>query len=431
MEGNERFVPRLAPLTLAVKSLANPQIIYNAKAQGVRAECTEAGVVTLYRRDDLMRINRHPAVLGPGGRGGNFGNDNPLIPLEIDGEEHKKWRRLLDPLFAPKQMARLEAAVRNRAAQLVDGFAGQTSAELYQAYCAPLPCFTFLELLGAPLEDIEFFTAFKNGVLHPQGETREEIQANQAAAGAMLLEYFTRLVARQRAEGAQGEEVLAVLLRSRIDGQPLTDAELFNIIHLLIFAGLDTVTASMSCILAWLGQHPHERRRLVEDTARIPAAIEELMRYESPAPSGIRYATADIDLGDGLTIRAGEAIHVSWAAANVDPTAHPDPLHVDFDRARFHHLAFGSGIHRCLGSHLARLELRVALEEFLARIPDYAVDTAGLVYDNVSVRTVQQLRITFNANTPSPVDPSQRHAFMAPLTGQRDSVLERNGHEHR
>ncbi|ORW94506.1 cytochrome [Mycobacterium szulgai] len=397
MEDSERFVTRLAPLTLAVKNMAGPQSVYHEKAKEVRAERVQPGVITLYRRDDLVRVNRHPAVLGAGGRGGNFGNDNPLIPLEIDGEDHKKWRRLLDPLFAPKQMTRLEGLVRKRAAELVEGFAGEPAAELYEAYCIPLPCLTFLEFLGAPAEDLEFFIGFKDGVLHPQGNTREQIRASQASAGAALFDYFAGFLGQRRADGAVGDDVLSVLLRARIDDQPLSDAELLNIIYLLMFAGLDTVTASMSCLLAWLGQHPYERRRLAEEPASIPRAIEELMRYESPAPSSIRYATADIDLGDGLTIRAGEAIHVSWAAANVDPTAYPDPLRVDFDRGRFHHLAFGSGVHRCLGSHLARLELRVALEEFLARIPDYTVDTDGLVYDNVSVRTVQQLHISINA----------------------------------
>ncbi|QLL06599.1 cytochrome P450 [Mycobacterium vicinigordonae] len=398
MDSNERYVSRLAPLTLRVKGMASPQPVYHQKAKDVRAERAEAGVVTLYRRDDVVRINRHPAVLGAGGRGGNFGNDNPLIPLEIDGEDHKKWRQLLDPLFAPKPMARLEGLVRKRAAELVDGFADAGTAELYEDYCVPLPCLTFLEFVGAPAEDIEFFVHFKDGVLHPQGNTRDEIRASQAASGATLVDYFSKFFTQRRAEGVRGDDVLAVLLRSQIDGRPLTDAELLNIIYLLMFAGLDTVTASMSCLLAWLGQHPHECRRLAEDPARIPAAVEELMRHQSPAPSSIRYATADIDLGDGLTIQAGEAIHVSWAAANVDPTAYPDPLRVDFERGRFHHLAFGSGVHRCLGSHLARLELRVALEELLARIPDYAVDTDALVYDNVSVRTVQQLHIAFDTN---------------------------------
>lgn len=406
MDNNERYDFRLAPLTLTVKSMASPQGLYYDKAKNVRAERGETGVVTLYRHEDLLRVNRHPAVLGVGGRGGMFGNDQPLIPLEVDGESHRMWRRLLDPLFAPKQVARLEGAIRQRAAQLMDAFAGDGVAELYQAYCVPLPCLTFLEMLGAPTEDLGFFLQFKDGVLHPKGESLEELDANMAASGAKLLEYFTNYLAERRAEDGQKDDIIAVLLRSEVDGKPITDAELLNMLFLLMFAGLDTVTASMSCMLAWLGQHPEERRRLVEDHSLIPAAVEELLRYESPVPTSVRYATEDIDLGDGLVVKDGDAIHVSFAAANVDPQAYPDPLQVVFGRGRVNHLAFASGTHRCLGSHLARLELRIALDEFLTRIPDYVVDAKdGLAYDNLSVRAAEHLPIVF---APNPVLAEQR-----------------------
>jgi cytochrome P450 len=165
---------------------------------------------------------------------------------------------------------------------------------------------------------------------------------------------------------------------------------------LLMFAGLDTVTSSMSCFFAWLGQHHEERDRLVVDPSLIPAAVEELLRYESPVPSGTRFAEADIDLGDGLVIRAGETIHAVWAAANVDPCAFADPLTVDMSRRRTTHIAFASGTHRCLGSHLARLEMRVAVEEFLAAAPDYVINPdIALEYDNVAVRCAKQLPVIF------------------------------------
>jgi len=185
-------------------------------------------------------------------------------------------------------------------------------------------------------------------------------------------------------------------LRSEVGGEPISELDLLNILFLLMFAGLDTVTASLSCIVAWLGQHPAERDRLVADRSLIPAAIEEILRYESPVPSGQRFATEDIDLGDGLVIKSGEIIHAFWAAANVDPTHYDDPLTVNFDRGRTSHIAFASGTHRCLGSHLARMELRIALDEIFTRIPDFAVPAIeDLVYDNVSVRTVTKLPITF------------------------------------
>lgn len=393
-----KFDPRLAPITQHVKSMASPQAFYSEKAGVVRAERVN-GVVTLYRFDDIIKVNRHPAILGNGGQGGSFGNDNPLIPLEIDGEDHKKWRKLLDPIFGPKQMAPLEAQIRTLAGELIDDFTSRGEADLHDEFCVPLPSLTFLRLVGAPIEDLDFFIDFKNGVIHPEGDTVEEMEANMAVAGGKLLEYFVKFLAERRQDTEQKDDVIAVLLRSEVDGNPIEELDLLNIMFLLMFAGLDTVTSSLSCIFAWLGQHPEERDRLVADRSLLPAAIEEIVRYESPVPSGQRFATEDIDLGDGLVIKAGEAIHAIWAAANVDPTHYDNPLEVDFSRGRAPNMVFASGTHRCLGSHLARMELRTALDEILNRIPDFAVsEPEELMYDNVSVRTVTKLPVSFTAS---------------------------------
>jgi cytochrome P450 len=391
----ERFEPRLSALMMAVREMPSPQQVYRDKAK-MRFERAE-GAVHLYRHSDIIAINRHPAILGNGGRGGSMGAAAPLIPLDIDGEEHAKWRRLLDPLFAPKQVKLLEESVRILARELIDDFAGKGEVELFSQFCVPLPCLTFLRLVGAPVEDLDFFMEFKDGVIHPEGDTIEQMTANQEAAGAKLYAYFREYLTRRRAEEPR-PDVIGSLLAAEIDGEPLTDDELLNIMFLLMFAGLDTVTASMSCLFAWLAGHPDERERIVREPASIPGAIEELMRYESPVPAGTRYATSDIDLGDGLVIKAGEAIHALWAAANVDEEAFPEPLDVNFDRARHTHIAFASGTHRCLGSHLARLELRLALEEFHRRIPEYAVaPDRPVVYDNVAVRAAKQLPLVFQS----------------------------------
>jgi cytochrome P450 len=392
-----RFDPRISGLSQRVKTMAQPQTVYYDKARNVRAEYLD-GALHLYRHQDIVHINRHPTVLGNGGRGGSFGHDARLIPLEIDGEDHKKWRRLLDPMFAPKQVARLEAQVRQLARELIDRFAAAGKAELYSYFCTPLPCLTFLRLVGAPVEDLDFFLEFKEGVVHPKGETVEEIDANMAIAGGKLMEYFVGFLAEKRKNADKQDDVIANLIKSEIDGQPLAEFDLVNILFLLMFAGLDTVTSSMSCIFAWLGQHPQERKRLVEDMSLIPAAVEELMRYESPVPSGMRYPEEDIDLGDGLVVPAGVEINAFWSAANVDPTFYDDPLTVRLDRGRKDHMVFASGTHRCLGSHLARLELRLAVEEMLTRIPDYTVDVEALTYDNCAVRAVENLWITFPAS---------------------------------
>ena len=402
MEQPQRFDPRIGPFMQGVKSMSTPQTVYHDKAANVRAERIE-GVVHLYRLSDIVAINRHPAVTGTGGRGGSFGNEGALIPLEIDGSEHRKWRRLLDPMFAPKQVARLENSVRELAADLIDEFATTGHADLAEQFCVPLPCLTFLRLLGAPAEDLDFFLDFKDGVIHPKGETLDEVNANMAVAGAKLMEYFAVFLAKRREETEPADDIISALLRSEVEGQPLTDLELLNILFLLMFAGLDTVTSSMSCTFAWLAQHSTERQRLVDDPSLIPTAIEEIMRYESPVPSGSRYADEeDIDLGDGLVIRKGEAMHPVWAAANVDPTAFEDPMTVDFGR-RPNHIVFASGLHRCLGSHLARLEMRLAVEELLKRIPEYSVAPGEeLVYDNISVRNVTYLPIAFQPMVGAP-----------------------------
>jgi cytochrome P450 len=401
MDQATRYDPRVSGLGPRVKSLAHPQAVYYDKAGNVRAEYID-GALHLYRHHDILTINRHPAVLGNGGKGGSFGHDARLIPLEIDGEDHKKWRRLLDPMFSPKQVARLEGQVRQLARELIDAFAARGTAELYKEFCEPLPCLTFLRLVGAPVEDLDFFLEFKEGVVHPKGETTEEIDANMAAAGGRLMEYFVGFLAEKRKTAHTQDDVIANLIKAEVDGQPLAEFDLVNILFLFMFAGLDTVTSSMSCIFAWLGQHPEERKRLAEDATLIPAAVEELLRYESPVPSGMRYTTEDIDLGDGLIIRSGEDINAFWAAANVDPTFYDDPLTVRLDRGRKDHMVFATGTHRCLGSHLARLELRLAVEEFLKRVPDYTVDEDALRYDNIAVRAVENLRISFPVDAEMP-----------------------------
>jgi cytochrome P450 len=402
MQEGERFDPRLSQFTQSVADMATPQTVYYEKAANVRAERID-GVVHLYRQADIVAINRHPAVLGTGGRGGSFGNDGALIPLEIDGSEHRKWRRLLDPMFAPKQVVRLEDSVRQLARELIDKFADKGKVDLAEDFCVPLPCLTFLRLLGAPVEDLDFFLEFKDGVIHPKGDTLDEMNANMAVAGAKLLTYFNDFLAKRRASADPGDDIIGSLLTAEVEGAPLTDLELLNILFLFMFAGLDTVTSSMSCTLAWLAQHPDERQRLVDDPSLIPAAVEEIMRFESPVPSGMRYAEDEIDLGDDLVIQKGEAMHLLWAAGNVDPNAYPDPLTVDFSR-RPNHIVFASGTHRCLGSHLARLEMRLAIEEVLARIPNFAVaPDEELVYDNVAVRNVTYLPIVFEPSVAAAV----------------------------
>ena len=168
------------------------------------------------------------------------------------------------------------------------------------------------------------------------------------------------------------DDILSLFIEAEVDAERLTEDEILGICFLFILAGLDTVTDSLECFIARLAQHPAERRQIVDDPAIIPSAVEELLRWETPVTTVARVATRDVDLG-GCPIRAGDNVGIVIGAANTDDEAVPGTDQVDLGRSENRHLAFGGGVHRCLGSHLARLELRIALREWHRRIPEYSI----------------------------------------------------------
>jgi cytochrome P450 len=184
-------------------------------------------------------------------------------------------------------------------------------------------------------------------------------------------------------------------LTAEVDGHSLTRENILDICFLLMIAGLDTVAASLSCILAWLARHPEERKRVVANPEMWPDAIEELMRWETPVPVASRTPTVDTQIGDTV-VEAGTQVTVLWAAANLDPEKFTDPLTVDLTRRPNPHYSFASGFHRCLGSHLARMELRAALDQFHKRIPDYELTPgAEFKYEAMPVRLAQPLPLSW------------------------------------
>ena len=181
-----------------------------------------------------------------------------------------------------------------------------------------------------------------------------------------------------------------------VDGHSISDDDVVNIMHMFTIAGLDTVTSSLSCSLAWFATHAEERRRVVEHPELLGDAIEELMRFESPArSSGARWAIEDTEI-NGVPVKAGDLVYLCWASANLDNSAFQDALTADLDREENRHIAFAAGIHRCLGSHLARNELRVAVDQLHHRIPDYWIaDDDQITYELAGVRQATRLPITF------------------------------------
>jgi cytochrome P450 len=354
------------------------------------------GVLVIGGREEMAEFLRHPAVRATDGVHNNLGAKRPLIPLDLDGDLHRKYRRLLDPLFTPKRVAHLEEAIRARTNALIDNFAGLGEAELMRDLCAPLPTHIFIDLLGLSLEDLPIFLEFKEAVVRPQGDTVEAQEENMRAAGERMYDYLAGELERRRQAPAR-TDLLGGFLTTEVEGERLTETEIVDICYLLVIAGLDTVTCSLSCMLAWFAEHPAERQRVIDDPTLLPKAIEELLRFESPVPLGHRWVAEDITIGD-RKFPAGSVVEVVWAAANADPRAFPDPHSVDFGRARNAHVAFAAGPHRCLGSNLARLELRLVLEEFHRRIPDYGITPGrGVTYTNYGVRAAVDLPVTFAA----------------------------------
>jgi cytochrome P450 len=323
----------------------------------------------------------------------DLGNVRPLIPLQIDPPQHVKYRRILDPLFAPKKMALLEEEVVGLVKEFVDKFAARGSCDLHEEFAVPLPCTVFLRLMGLPYSDLDVFLAAKDDIIRPDGMTMEDQAPARAAAGQAVYNYFEAELQRRHAAPPTGD-LLSQIMAAEVDGVRLTDEEVMDVCYLFIIAGLDTVTDSLDCFFAYLAQEPEQRRLLAGDESVIPSAVEELLRWESPVPAVPRVATEDVDFG-GCPVKAGEQVMLLIGSANTDDTAHPGVDTVDLTRNPNPHLAFGGGVHRCLGSHLARLELRVALREFHRRIPDYWLKPGTVLQYTPGLRSLTTLPLEF------------------------------------
>jgi cytochrome P450 len=378
-------------------AVAEPQAVYSAITQSPILSLP-GGMFVVGAASSVDALTRNSHVRGSGAVGNTGGAERPLIPLDIDRPEHTKYRKLLDPIFSAKVIAPLEADVRALADDLIDGFIDRGHADVYDEFCAILPSTIFLRLMGIPISDLDYFLDFKNDLLRDfPGETVSQRETRVKAAGKRCYDYFNTVLDDREARGEPGDDLLGRFLTAEVDGHRLTRENILDICYLLMIAGLDTVAASLSCIIAWLARHPDERRRIVADPSMWPDAIEELMRWETPVPGATRTPTIDVEIG-GETVPAGTHVSVLWAAANVDPEKFKDPLTVDLTRRPNAHYSFAGGFHRCLGSHLARMELRSALDQFHKRIPEYRIPAGvELTYEALPVRLARPLPLTWSS----------------------------------
>ena len=348
--------------------------------------------VVVAKHEDVVHVLRTPEVYSSGFDAVHIGQVRPLIPLQIDPPEHARYRRLLDPLFAPRRIAPLEDGIRALARGLIDRFVDDGECDFNRAFAEPFPSTVFLELLGLPVSRTQEFLDLKDGIIRPPAKSNEEREEMVKVTGQKIYAVLEEVIDARIAEPQ--DDFISGFLTAEVDGHALTREDIVDIGYLFFLAGLDTVTASLDCMMAFLAQNPEHRRSLSADPSTIPHAIEEMLRWETPVPGVIRMATEDSELS-GCPVPKGAQVVALLASANTDEAFWDEADTVEFEREGNKHLTFGGGVHRCLGSHLARLELRVALEEWHARIPDYELPPGTQLDYFAGLRQIEHLPLVW------------------------------------
>jgi len=326
------------------------------------------------------------------------------IPLRLNPPEHHKYRKMLMTMFSPKRLAALEPIIRQTARERLAVVAPVGRCEFMGDFALPLPAATYCELLGLPRDNFAEFNQISHDMVFGAEEVRRQQGPAQgltfrARVAARIDEIIGEVIAARRAE--LGEDVVSFLVEARVDDRPLTDEEILSIASLLFFAGTDSTGSMIAYSFAHLAAHPEQRQLIIDDPTLIPQASEELIRVHG-FHHNVRDVAHDVEIG-GVQLKAGDRILIHTGGANHDPEAFPDADRVDFERNAITNLTFGSGIHRCLGAPLARLQLKVALEEFNALIPDYRIpDGEAIEYvGGQSKVQPERLPLEFTPRTPS------------------------------
>jgi cytochrome P450 len=310
-----------------------------------------------------------------------------LIPQELDGEEHKRFRRVLSPFFSPGAIRPLAESVRSRGAELISRFADGHGCEFVGAFARPLPSAVFLDLFGAPTEQADTFTQWTYNLLHAND------LAVSAETGRQIVGYLVGLIADRRK--APRDDLISGLIAADVGGRPLSDEELLDTAFLLFIAGLDTVTSQLGIVFHHLATHPDQQQALRADPASIRDVLEELLRVYPIVPP-VRTLTRDYVLG-GVEMRRGDKALLATSGASRDPDAFDDPAEARVGRTSTWTTAFGLGAHRCLGMHLARQELLIALELMSSSVPPFelAPDARPVWHTAGNVWGLDQLQLRF------------------------------------
>jgi cytochrome P450 len=319
--------------------------------------------------------------------------------LSMEGDEHARVRRLVAPAFTPAATRHLRPFMREVIEELLDSVAPDGECDFVSAVCEPYPIPIICELLGAPRADWQLFSQWATDIFRIFNQNLAEDLATIEQAGAELEEYVRALIDERRRQ--PGDDLLSVLIAAEEAGDRLSTDELVMLAEAVLMAGTDTTRNQLACSVALLCAHPDQWRLLVDDPSLAPRVVDETMRYLGAVQGTVRVAAEDIEYRDVVFPR-GALVFVSLAGGNRDPEVFPDPEVFDVTReTTVSHLTFGSGIHYCLGAHLARAELQEALTLVAARFPD--LTSAGPVEwkpENFGIWGPSRLPVRWTPPTP-------------------------------
>lgn len=313
-----------------------------------------------------------------------------------DPPAHNRMRALVSKAFTPKAVEAMAPRIQVAVDRLLDQVQGQGRMDLIADLTHPLPVLVIAEMLGVPAEERDRFKGWSDAVAILANWVGELTPAEVMQIGKAVMEFrsYTKILIEQRRTEPQ-DDLITALVQAEEAGDRLSEGELYSNIFLLNIAGHETTTNLIGNAVLALLRHPEQLQKLRDDPALLPNAVEELLRFDSSVQMTTRLATEDVELA-GKTIRKGQIAYILWGAANRDPKHFPDPDRLDITRANVNHVAFGAGIHYCLGASLARLEIRICIGTLLRRFPHLQLATDNLEYHaNFDLHGLKSLPVTF------------------------------------
>jgi cytochrome P450 len=320
----------------------------------------------------------------------DVGNPVPFLPIQLDPPEHAQYRKPLQSWFSVSRLLTLEDDIRQMVTERLDPIVAKGQADLCAELAGPIPPMVIALLLGLDRSDWKMFQQMAEQLI--TAAERDDSAANTEAM-TWLLGYMWEQIAARRAEPR--DDLLTYMTEMEIFDEPIADDQVMGLALFTLLAGHETSTGAIGAMLMYLARDPHSQQRLRADPQIIPRAVEEVLRYDPPVPGLARTVRQNVAVA-GIELAAGDRVMLSWASANRDPGVFSAPDTLVIDRPNNNHMAFGNGIHRCLGANLARLEMRVILEEVLRRLPPFRItNEADVVVGGVLARGPRMLPISW------------------------------------